>query len=129
VYAVSKLRQANGAHGHFRITQLLCGRLQEPFDNESSLLGLDQHVRIENHSHSGGVHGRLRLAIPSSTSFIKPSSRTAVVPRAFANAMDSDISRPFSRGCSITAIVPVALLNNDLRASLHFGQHAMNIAR
>ena len=68
--------------------------LQEAGDVEALPLCLDDDAGIEYYSQDGGFHGLLRSAIPSATSFMKPSSGIAVVPRDSASAMHSDSGRP-----------------------------------
>src|SRR5688572_22777387 len=70
---------------------------------ETLALCFDHDAGVEDYSQDGGFHGLLRSRMPSSTSFMKPSSRIAVVPRASANAMHSDNNRPLGNGERITA--------------------------
>src|SRR5208283_3807819 len=57
---------------HF--TDLLSDLFEELSNREMLPLGFDNNTGVENHSQAGGLHRRLRPAIPSSTSFMKPSS-------------------------------------------------------
>ena len=72
--------------------------LQERSDIKMLPFGLDDDAGIEDYSQDGGFHGWLRLAMRSSTSFMKPSSSVTVEPRASARAMHSDSSRPWGTG-------------------------------
>jgi len=51
---------------------------EEPGDIGMLAFSLDSDTGIEYYSQDGGFHGWLRLAMPSSTSFMKPSSRVTV---------------------------------------------------
>lgn len=64
---------------------------------------INGNAGIEDYSQVDGFHGWLRFAMPSSTSFMKPSSSVAAESRASANAIASDKSRPLPCGVLMTA--------------------------
>jgi hypothetical protein len=87
----------------FPLSDLLDNLFEELGNVELRPFRFDDYTGIEDYSQDGGFHGWLRLAMPSSTSFIKPSSSVAVEPRASARAMHSESNRPLESGERMTA--------------------------
>jgi hypothetical protein len=92
-----------GTQSGLRLAPVLDDLLEELGNIELLSFGLDNNTRLEDYSQDGGFPGWLRLAMPSSTSFIKPSSSVTMDPRASASAMHSDSIRPRGTGERMTA--------------------------
>jgi len=93
----------DGTERDFPLADLLDDMFEELGDVELLPFRLDDDTGIEDYSQDGGFHGWLRLAMPSSTSCMKPSSSVTVEPRASAKAMHSDSNLPLGRGEWMTA--------------------------
>ena len=93
----------DGRQRGFPLADLLDDLFEKLGDAELLAFCLDDYAGVEDYSQDGGFHGWLRLAMPSSTSFIKPSSSVTVEPRASARAMHADSNRPLGSGERMTA--------------------------
>jgi len=113
-----QFRHGDCAERDFRLTYFRKDHFQELGDVEMPALAFDHNAGVENYSQNGGFHGSLRREIPSSTSFMKPSSNVTVEPRDSASAMHSESVRPLGSGeCTMATG----------RWSCSTIQHAMNV--
>jgi hypothetical protein len=128
MHTVCKLRGGDRTKSRLSIADSRCDVLEEACCVEVLSLRFNYRTWIEYYSQSGGFHGLLRSAIPLPTSFMKPSSGIAVVPRASPRAMHSDNKRPVEGAGRMNGHSTMILLHDHFDAFLNLLQHGVDIA-